>query len=91
MRMKAFAAAIAVASTFGMASTHAQEVIPNPGRCAQFYPNANCENYGPGNPYRGPNTYQQRRSYEGGVTTGSARWGTSGQVNRGVRRDRMRD
>ena len=37
----------------------AQEVITNPGRCAQFYPNANCENYGPGNPYRGPQSYQQ--------------------------------
>jgi hypothetical protein len=36
----------------------AQEVITNPGRCAQFYPNANCTNYGPGNPYRGPQSYQ---------------------------------
>ncbi|MBV8926212.1 MAG: hypothetical protein JOZ74_12670 [Bradyrhizobium sp.] len=37
----------------------AQEVITNPGKCAQYYPNANCENYGPGNPYRGPQSYQQ--------------------------------
>jgi hypothetical protein len=29
----------------------AQPVIENPGKCAQFYPNANCQNYGPGNPY----------------------------------------
>ena len=29
----------------------AQHVINNPGWCAQFYPNANCQNYGPGNPY----------------------------------------
>ncbi len=29
----------------------AQEVIYNPGHCAQFYPNANCQNYGPANPY----------------------------------------
>jgi hypothetical protein len=29
----------------------AQAVISNPGYCAQFYPNANCQNYGPGNPY----------------------------------------
>jgi hypothetical protein len=28
----------------------AQHVIYNPGWCAQFYPNANCQNYGPGNP-----------------------------------------
>ena len=29
----------------------AQAVISNPGYCAQFYPNANCQNLGPGNPY----------------------------------------
>jgi len=29
----------------------AQQVIEDPARCAQFYPNANCENLGPGNPY----------------------------------------
>jgi hypothetical protein len=29
----------------------AQHVIPNPGRCAQHFPNANCQNYGYGNPY----------------------------------------
>ena len=29
----------------------AQHVIYDPGWCAQFYPNANCQNYGPGNPY----------------------------------------
>jgi len=28
----------------------AQAVVENPGYCAQFYPNANCQNYGPGNP-----------------------------------------
>jgi hypothetical protein len=26
-------------------------VLSDPGRCAQFYPNANCQNYGPGNPF----------------------------------------
>lgn len=39
----------------------AQEVIYNPGYCAQFYPNANCENKGPGNPYTGD--YQRHRTY----------------------------
>ncbi|MDP1868756.1 MAG: hypothetical protein Q8L13_20770, partial [Bradyrhizobium sp.] len=29
----------------------AQEVVEDPGYCAQFYPNANCQNLGPGNPY----------------------------------------
>ena len=28
----------------------AQEVIYEPGYCAQFYPSANCQNRGPGNP-----------------------------------------
>jgi hypothetical protein len=38
----------------------AQEVVTSPGKCAQYYPNANCQNYGPGNPYRGA---YQRRAY----------------------------
>lgn len=29
----------------------AQEVIADPGYCAQFYPNANCSDLGPGSPY----------------------------------------
>ena len=36
----------------------AQQVIEDPGYCAQFYPNANCQNLGPGNPYTGD--YQAR-------------------------------
>jgi hypothetical protein len=36
----------------------AQEVIYNPGYCAQFYPNANCQNKGPGNPYTGGGYYR---------------------------------
>lgn len=39
----------------------AQEVIYNPGYCAQFYPNANCQNKGPNNPYTGD---YQRRAYQ---------------------------
>ena len=35
----------------------AQEVIYNPAKCAQYYPNANCQNLGPGNPY--VNRYQR--------------------------------
>jgi hypothetical protein len=33
------------------APASAQHVIYNPGYCAQFYPNANSQNYGPGNSY----------------------------------------
>jgi hypothetical protein len=42
----------------------AQEVIYNPGYCAQFYPNANCQNKGPNNPYTGD--YQRRQAYRNG-------------------------
>jgi hypothetical protein len=28
----------------------AQAVVEDPDYCAPFYPNANCQNYGPGNP-----------------------------------------
>ena len=30
---------------------NAQPAIEDPGYCAEFYPNANCRNLGPGNPY----------------------------------------
>ena len=43
------AAAIAAAAVATPAL--GQAVIENPGHCAQFYPNANCQNLGPGNPY----------------------------------------
>ena len=49
------AAAILASAIAGPAS--AQQVIYNPGYCAQFYPNANCQNLGPGNPYT--NSYQR--------------------------------
>jgi hypothetical protein len=39
----------------------AQQVISNPGYCAQFYPNANCQNTGPGNPTTGD--YQRRAAW----------------------------
>ena len=38
----------------------AQQVISEPGYCAFFYPNANCQNKGPGNPYTDSN-YQRSR------------------------------
>lgn len=41
----------------------AQHVITNPGWCAQFYPNANCQNYGPGNPYTSYGWQRGYRSY----------------------------
>jgi hypothetical protein len=47
-----FLGAAAVVLSSALASpAMAQQVIYNPGYCAQFYPNANCQNKGPGNPY----------------------------------------
>jgi opacity protein-like surface antigen len=51
MKVTILAAALAAAALASPAA--AQEVIYNPGYCAQFYPNANCQNKGPGNPYTG--------------------------------------
>jgi hypothetical protein len=28
-------------------------VVDSPGKCAQQYPGANCQDFGPGNPYTG--------------------------------------
>ena len=58
-RILALTGAALLIGVFAASPVAAQEVISNPGKCAQYYPNANCENYGPGNPYRGPQSYQQ--------------------------------
>ena len=51
-RLKILGAAAILASALASPAM-AQQVIYNPGYCAQFYPNANCQNLGPGNPYTG--------------------------------------
>ena len=51
-------AAAAILASALASPAMAQEVIYNPGYCAQFYPNANCQNRGPGNPYTG--SYQRQ-------------------------------
>jgi hypothetical protein len=56
--MNKISKAILLIGALGVTPVAAQEVITNPGKCAQFYPNANCTNYGSGNPYRGPQSYQ---------------------------------
>ena len=52
MKYHALLLAAAFACVFA-APASAQAVVDDPGLCAQFYPDANCENYGPGNPYNG--------------------------------------
>jgi hypothetical protein len=48
--------AAALAASALVSPLKAQAVISDPGYCAQFYPNANCQNLGPGNPYTGSRT-----------------------------------
>jgi hypothetical protein len=50
--------------------TAAQQVISEPGYCAFFYPNANCQTKGPGNPYTDPSA--QRSMAPAGQTVGVA-------------------
>jgi glycosidase len=56
------ATAAVVLSTALAGPVMAQQVITNPGKCAQYYPNANCQNLGPGNPYTGTG-YRHRAAY----------------------------
>ena len=66
MNIRLLTAAVLLVGAVAAVPATAQEVITNPGRCAQFYPNANCQNYGPGNPYRGPDSYQSRQRWREG-------------------------
>jgi hypothetical protein len=52
--------AVAILATAVASPVLAQAVISEPGYCAQFYPNANCQNKGYGNPYTGYSGYYQR-------------------------------
>jgi hypothetical protein len=53
--IKALVLGAALLATALSSQAHAQAAVEDPGYCAQYYPNANCQNYGPGNPlYRGP-------------------------------------
>jgi hypothetical protein len=52
--------ATALAATVLAGSAMAQAVVTNPGRCAAQFPNANCTNVGPGNPYT-DSGYRHRR------------------------------
>jgi hypothetical protein len=58
--------AAAILSVIGTAPSLAQQVISEPGYCAFFYPNANCQNKGPGNPYTDPNYQRSHFATAGG-------------------------
>jgi hypothetical protein len=50
--------AAAVAAAAFVPPALAQVVTSNPGYCADSYPNANCQNLGPGNPFTGGGYYR---------------------------------
>jgi hypothetical protein len=66
--------AAVVLSSLSATPVLAQAVIQEPGYCAFFYPNANCQNKGPGNPYTDPNFHrtQEARGWSSGETVGMA-------------------
>jgi len=66
--------AAAILSTAIATPVLAQQVISEPGYCAFFYPNANCQNKGPGNPYTDPNYQRSQNSamWPTGETVGVA-------------------
>ena len=81
-RLLAAAAVLSVISGPAMA----QAVISEPGYCAFFYPNANCQNKGPGNPYTDPN--YQRQVNQGYLMPDNSQ--TVGVARRPVRRSTTR-
>jgi hypothetical protein len=67
IRYAVLSAALLAASFVSQA--HAQAVVEDPGYCAQYYPSANCTNYGPGNPLY-PNSYYTPSGPGGGYYRG---------------------
>src|SRR3954451_23166663 len=59
--------AAAVAAAAIATPALAQAVVEDPGYCAQFYPNANCQNLGPGNPYTDGGYWRNGNAMELGV------------------------
>jgi hypothetical protein len=75
--------AAVLAATALITPVAAQEVISDPGYCAQFYPNANCQNLGPGNPYTG--SYQAGNWQNNYAYMAAPRWHHSRDHHRGTR------
>src|SRR2546423_2643693 len=63
MKLALIGAAAVAAAAFATPAM-AQAVIEDPGYCAQFYPNANCQNLGPGNPYTNGGYYRDDPAME---------------------------
>jgi hypothetical protein len=77
--------AVVILSTAIANPVPAQQVISEPGYCAQFYPNANCQNKGPGNPYTG--SYQRDLAQSNGMWIGDQTVGVTTRRSRTYRSD----
>lgn len=68
--------AVAILSATIAAPAPAQQVMSEPAYCAFYYPYANCQNKGPGNPYTDPNyrrsAGQNNPAWSTGETVGAA-------------------
>lgn len=76
-----FLGAVAVLSAAIATPAPAQQVISEPGYCAFFYPYANCQNKGPGNPYTDP-------GYQGGAVQNDRTWSSGETVGIASKRSR---
>jgi hypothetical protein len=71
MRSVLLLGAAVIAASALATPVNAQAVIDNPAYCENFYPNANCQNLGPGNPYTGVPAGGWRNDY---AYMGHTRW-----------------
>ena len=83
MKFALFGAAALTAAAF-VTPALAQAVIEDPGYCAQFYPNANCQNLGPGNPYTDGGYY--RNNWQNGNASMEHRWHHHHRMHRRLHR-----
>jgi hypothetical protein len=70
-----FFGAVAILWTALALPAAAQQVMSEPAYCAFFYPYANCQNKGPGNPYTDPNYHRNAahdQVWSSGETVGIA-------------------
>ena len=72
MKLGLCGAAVVILASALASPVMAQQVITDPGYCAQFYPNANCQNKGPGNPYTG--NYRRSGWHNGYAWIGPRPW-----------------
>src|SRR5258708_22557695 len=76
-----FFGAVTILSTALATPVLAQQAMSEPAYCAFFYPNANCQNKGPGNPYSDPN-YRRNGAQSGQAWSSGETVGVAGKRSR---------